>query len=179
LNRLTKGLLCRRFWIGSGIDRLPPKMGCINSAITNRACLIRNGKPRRASRDGKKANGGAARKCSLWFSGSGELDFGNNGAAALVRSLMSADIPAVYKEYADIEHMTIVQAALDNVLKPAASGEERAARKAQAETNVATLAQSVDASKPDSPTQTDAPPQTDTLPAPLPPSPRRWLHQEC
>jgi hypothetical protein len=114
-----------------------------------------------------------------WYSSMIEVDIGKNGAAALLRSLKPADIPAVYKEYADIEHMTIVQAALDDVLKPAASSEERAARKAQAETNVATLAQSVDASKPDSPTQTDAPSQTDAPPAPPPPSPRRWLHQEC
>jgi hypothetical protein len=50
-----------------------------------------------------------------WYSSTVELDIGKNGAAALLRSLKTADIPAVYKEYADIEHMTIVQAALDDV----------------------------------------------------------------
>jgi predicted esterase len=65
-----------------------------------------------------------------WYSAAGELDFGKNGAAALARSLKTADIPVTYKEYANVEHMTIVQAALDDVfafmdgvLKPAASGE--------------------------------------------------------
>jgi hypothetical protein len=63
-------------------------------------------------------------------SGAGKLDFGKNAAAALVLSLKTANIPVTYKEYADVEHMTIVQAALndvfaflDGVLKPAASGE--------------------------------------------------------
>jgi predicted esterase len=65
-----------------------------------------------------------------WYSAAGELDFGKNGAAAFARSLKTADISVTYKEYADVEHMTIVQAALDDVfafmdgvLKPAASGE--------------------------------------------------------
>jgi pimeloyl-ACP methyl ester carboxylesterase len=50
-----------------------------------------------------------------WFSGAGALDFGKSGAAALARSLKSASIPVIYKEYADVEHMIIVQAALDDV----------------------------------------------------------------
>lgn len=50
-----------------------------------------------------------------WFSGAGALDFGKSGAAALARSLKSASIPVTYKEYADVEHMIIVQAALDDV----------------------------------------------------------------
>lgn len=50
-----------------------------------------------------------------WFSGAGELDFGKGGAAALARSLKSASIPVTYKEYPDVEHMIIVQAALDDV----------------------------------------------------------------
>jgi len=50
-----------------------------------------------------------------WFSGAGALDFGKSGAAALARSLKSASVPVTYKEYADVEHMIIVQAALDDV----------------------------------------------------------------
>lgn len=50
-----------------------------------------------------------------WFSGAGALDFGKSGAVALARSLKSASIPVTYKEYADVEHMIIVQAALDDV----------------------------------------------------------------
>ncbi len=50
-----------------------------------------------------------------WFAAAGELDFGKSGAAALARSLKSANIPVTYQEYPDVEHMTIVQAALDDV----------------------------------------------------------------
>jgi len=50
-----------------------------------------------------------------WFSGAGALDFGKSGAAALARSLKAASIPVTYKEYPDVEHMIIVQAALDDV----------------------------------------------------------------
>lgn len=64
--------------------------------------------------------GGAARNATqlgqiAWFSAAGELDFGKSGAAALARSLKAADIPVTYKEYPDVEHMVIVQAALDDV----------------------------------------------------------------
>lgn len=50
-----------------------------------------------------------------WFAGAGALDFGRSGAAALARSLKAAGIPVTYKEYPDVEHMIIVQAALDDV----------------------------------------------------------------
>jgi predicted esterase len=79
---------------------------------------------------GSAVRNAARLKEIAWYSAAGELDFGKGGAAALARSLKSADIPVTYKEYPDVEHMTIVQAALDDVfafldgvLKPAASGE--------------------------------------------------------
>jgi len=64
---------------------------------------------------GSAVRDAARLKSIAWFSGAGELDFGKSGAVALARSLKTADIPVTYKEYPDVEHMAIVQAALDDV----------------------------------------------------------------
>jgi predicted esterase len=50
-----------------------------------------------------------------WFVAAGELDFGRPGAKALADSLQKADKNVVYRDYPDIEHLIIVQAALDDV----------------------------------------------------------------
>jgi predicted esterase len=50
-----------------------------------------------------------------WFVAAGELDFGKPGAKALADSLKKADKNVVYRDYPDIEHLVIVQAALDDV----------------------------------------------------------------
>jgi predicted esterase len=52
-----------------------------------------------------------------WFTGAGEFDFGKPGTKALTQSLKQADLPVQYHEYSDVEHMVIVQAALDDVFQ--------------------------------------------------------------
>jgi predicted esterase len=48
-----------------------------------------------------------------WFIAAGELDFGRKGATALTKALQeNAGKHIVYKEYPNVEHMVIVQAAL-------------------------------------------------------------------
>ncbi|MFO0943875.1 MAG: hypothetical protein U0930_24325 [Pirellulales bacterium] len=65
-----------------------------------------------ASRDGKLLSKIA------WYVAAGQLDFGKSGAAGFYQSLKKAEVPkAKYEEFADIEHMVIVQAALPNVFK--------------------------------------------------------------
>jgi uncharacterized protein (TIGR01244 family) len=50
-----------------------------------------------------------------WFIAAGEHDFGRRGAKALADSLAAAGKGTIeYREYPDIEHMVIVQAALDD-----------------------------------------------------------------
>ena len=50
-----------------------------------------------------------------WFVAAGELDFGRRGAMALHRSLESDGVDSVYKDYSQVEHMVIVQAAAEDV----------------------------------------------------------------
>lgn len=50
-----------------------------------------------------------------WFVGAGDADFGRSGAASLARSLEKSSVPVTYREYKNVEHMVIVQAALDDV----------------------------------------------------------------
>ncbi len=50
-----------------------------------------------------------------WFVAAGQYDFGRPGAKALADSLEKAGKNVVYRDYADIEHLVIVQAALDDV----------------------------------------------------------------
>jgi predicted esterase len=52
-----------------------------------------------------------------WMVAAGEFDFGRGGARALSESLKKASVDARYTEYPDVEHMVIVQAALDDVFK--------------------------------------------------------------
>lgn len=50
-----------------------------------------------------------------WFVAAGEEDFGRGGAVQLHQSLTAANVPSTYRVYADVEHMVIVQAAIDDV----------------------------------------------------------------
>lgn len=56
-------------------------------------------------------------KQSDWLVVAGERDFGRRGATALARRLREADATVTYREFADVEHMVIVQAALDAVFR--------------------------------------------------------------
>jgi predicted esterase len=49
-----------------------------------------------------------------WWIAAGTEDFGRSGASALARSLTAAGATATYREYPDVEHLVIVQAALDD-----------------------------------------------------------------
>ena len=67
--------------------------------------------------------GGAAIKTPVealkklpFFVGAGSEDFGLRGAKALNESLQKAEVgKLIFREYADIEHLTIVQVALKDV----------------------------------------------------------------
>ncbi len=50
-----------------------------------------------------------------WFVAAGEQDFGRRGAEGLAAGITAAGGQAVSRTYADVEHMVIVQAALDDV----------------------------------------------------------------
>lgn len=52
-----------------------------------------------------------------WFVAAGEQDFGRTGARQLHASLTQAGAGATYRDYADVEHLVIVQAALDDVFR--------------------------------------------------------------
>lgn len=56
-------------------------------------------------------------RSTAWFVGAGEQDFGRAGAAALARRLTEAQARSTYREYPDVEHLAIVQAALDDVFQ--------------------------------------------------------------
>ena len=47
----------------------------------------------------------------------GEQDFGRSGARQLHRSLTDAGIQSQYKDYPEVEHLVIVQAAIDDSFK--------------------------------------------------------------
>jgi predicted esterase len=67
---------------------------------------------------GGRGQGNAKRLAGIpWFVGAGEVDFGRRGAMALHRSLKDANGNSTYKEYESVEHMVIVQAALDDVFE--------------------------------------------------------------
>jgi hypothetical protein len=60
----------------------------------------------------------AARAASIRFLvGAGDQDFGRGGAIQLHRSLAAAGVDSRYIEYAAVEHMVIVQAAIDDVFR--------------------------------------------------------------
>jgi predicted esterase len=50
-----------------------------------------------------------------WFIAAGAHDFGKRGAEALAKQLTAAGSAVTYREIPDVEHMVIVQAALDEV----------------------------------------------------------------
>ena len=52
-----------------------------------------------------------------WFLAAGDQDFGRGGARQLHSSLESAGVTSVYREFANVEHMVIVQAAIDDVFR--------------------------------------------------------------
>ena len=53
----------------------------------------------------------------IWFVGAGSEDFGKGGAKQLQKSLASAGVTSTYLEYPNVEHMVIVQAAIDDVFR--------------------------------------------------------------
>jgi predicted esterase len=63
--------------------------------------------------------GAIARRADLarlpFFVGAGERDFGRAGGQALRRQLQLAGAPCTWREYADVEHLSIVQFALPDV----------------------------------------------------------------
>jgi predicted esterase len=58
-----------------------------------------------------------AMKDITWFVGAGEQDFGRSGAQQLHKSLTAAKVTSTYRDYPDVEHMVIVQAAIDDVFQ--------------------------------------------------------------
>ncbi|MFM7058536.1 MAG: hypothetical protein ACKO2P_16605 [Planctomycetota bacterium] len=54
---------------------------------------------------------------ATWFVAAGEEDFGRPGARQLHQSLVSAGISSTWREYPDIEHLAIVQAAIPDVFQ--------------------------------------------------------------
>lgn len=51
------------------------------------------------------------------FVAAGEFDFGRSGAKAFAKSLKDRGVPVDYREYADIEHLAIVQVSLEDVFR--------------------------------------------------------------
>jgi predicted esterase len=64
---------------------------------------------------GRGAPDASAVKEIPWFVAAGERDFGRRGAQSLARALESAGARVTWREYPQVEHMVIVQAALDDV----------------------------------------------------------------
>jgi predicted esterase len=54
---------------------------------------------------------------AAWFVAAGEEDFGRSGARQLHQSLVSSGIPSLWREYPDVEHLAIVQAAIPEVFQ--------------------------------------------------------------
>jgi predicted esterase len=54
---------------------------------------------------------------SKWFVAAGSDDFGKNGARQLHSSLITANLPSTWREYPNIEHLAIVQAAIPDVFQ--------------------------------------------------------------
>jgi pimeloyl-ACP methyl ester carboxylesterase len=66
---------------------------------------------------GAAAPAGEKAKQVTWFVAAGAADFGRPGAAALAKRLEAAGATVDFREYPDVEHMVIVQAALDDVFR--------------------------------------------------------------
>ncbi|MEY3175460.1 MAG: hypothetical protein RLZZ436_3374 [Planctomycetota bacterium] len=54
---------------------------------------------------------------AAWFVAAGKEDFGRPGARLLHQSLVSAGLPSTWREYPDVEHLAIVQAAIPAVFQ--------------------------------------------------------------
>lgn len=52
-----------------------------------------------------------------WFVAAGDQDFGRSGATQLHKSLEAAGVQSDYHDYPDVEHMVIVQAAIDDAFR--------------------------------------------------------------
>ena len=66
---------------------------------------------------GAAAPAGEKAKQVPWLVAAGAADFGRPGAAALAKRLEAAGATVDFREYPDVEHMVIVQAALDDVFR--------------------------------------------------------------
>ena len=66
---------------------------------------------------GAAAPAGEKAKQVPWFVAAGAADFGRPGAAALAKRLEAAGATVDFRDYPDVEHMVIVQAALDDVFQ--------------------------------------------------------------
>ncbi len=64
---------------------------------------------------GGKSKNVASIKDTPWLVAAGELDFGRSMAKGLVDALQRLNCRCEYKEYAAVEHLLVVQAALDDV----------------------------------------------------------------
>lgn len=64
---------------------------------------------------GGNAKDVAATKSTPWLVAAGELDFGRGGAKSLAKRLEELGCQVEYRDYPKVEHMVIVQAALDEV----------------------------------------------------------------
>jgi pimeloyl-ACP methyl ester carboxylesterase len=84
-----------------------------------RQCGIRPHVPRAAvALGGGNRMADPARAASIrFFVGAGDQDFGRGGAIQLHRSLAAAGVDSRYIEYPAVEHMVIVQAAIDDVFR--------------------------------------------------------------
>jgi predicted esterase len=63
---------------------------------------------------GGSAKNTPAVAATSWLVAAGELDFGRSGAKSLVKQLERVGSRVDYREYPNVEHMVIVQAALDD-----------------------------------------------------------------
>ncbi len=66
---------------------------------------------------GNRLNNAAKLTPIRWFVAAGDQDFGRGGARQLHNSLDSAGVASVYRDYPNVEHLVIVQAAIDDVFR--------------------------------------------------------------
>ncbi len=85
------------------------RQATINPDLARAAAVIGGGS---ATREAKQLGKIA------WYVSAGQLDFGKSGAVSFYQSLKKANVATVkYEEFANIEHMVIVQAALPKVFE--------------------------------------------------------------
>ncbi len=66
---------------------------------------------------GNRVSDATKLKPIVWFVGAGSDDFGKGGAMQLQKSLDSAGVSSTYHEYPNVEHMVIVQAAINDTFQ--------------------------------------------------------------